>query len=901
MIRIAAVITAFALCPTLCVAQQATSRPAGPASPWPTQGSSRSQATAAPPAAVVTELDGAERLLKSGKYADCIAAAETAIASRQWSERWWHLKARAELATGKYEDGQKTYETGVDRHLRSVAMRLLGYDVYRANGDPEAAEQALDDVRALAGRSPRQYGDVASRVTIGRALLLSGADARQVLELFYDTAKKIEPGSALPYIASGELSLSKQDYALAAESFQEAAKRVGDDPDIYFGLAQAYHDDSDRANAALTRALEINPGHAGSLLFQIDNAIDREAYEQAETLIARVLETNPQQSDAWAYRAVLAHLKGDKQQEEAHRDRALGLWRTNPAVDCLIGLKASQKYRFAEGEMYQRRALAVDPTFRDAKVQLCQDLLRLGEEEEGWKLAAEAFKEDPYNVVAFNLNTLHDNLSKFAELEGDGFLVRMDAREADIYGPRVVELLKKARDTLPAKYGVEMTGSTTIEIFPQQKDFAIRTFGLPGGAGYLGVCFGPVITVNSPASRQAHPVNWEAVVWHEYCHAVTLHKTRNKMPRWLSEGISVYEERQHNRAWGQSMNPQYREMILAEGEGNAKAGEGGAGGVTPVSKLSGAFLSPPTPMHLQFAYFESSMVIEYVVERWGLSAIQKVLADLGNDVPINDALARHTEPIDKLDESFAAWLKSRAEQLAPGVDWAQPELSLDADSAAMAAWNKEHPNSFWGLLGEGRALLAERKFVEAKTPLTKLIALYPEYAEPGGPYVLMAAVHRELGETDAERAMLEKHVSLNADAVEPRLRLIEMSAGAKDWKSVESMAQQVLAINPLVPGPHRSLAQAAEAMSDRPAAIQAHRTLLLMDPLDAAEHHYRLAGLLAADQQLPAARREVVRALEEAPRFRAAHQLLLEIADKMELSATPSLASPPTTQPAGLE
>jgi tetratricopeptide (TPR) repeat protein len=454
-----------------------------------------------------------------------------------------------------------------------------------------------------------------------------------------------------------------------------------------------------------------------------------------------------------------------------------------------------------------------------------------------------------------------------------------------------VELLKKARKTLPAKYGVEMTGSTTIEIFPQQKDFAIRTFGLPGGAGYLGVCFGPVITVNSPASRLAHPVNWDAVVWHEYCHAVTLHKTRNKMPRWLSEGISVYEERQHNRSWGQSMNPQYREMILAEGEANA---EGESGGVTPVSKLSGAFLSPPTPMHLQFAYFESSIVIEYVVERWGLSAIQKVLADLGSDVPINDALARHTEPIEKLDESFAAWLKSRAEQLAPGIDWAQPDLSLDADSAAMAAWNKEHPNSFWGLLGEGRALLAERKFAEAKATLSKLIALYPEYAEPGGPYVLMAAAHRELGEMDAERAMLEKHVSLNADAVEPRLRLIEMSAGEKDWKSVQTVAEQVLAINPLVPGPHRYLAQAAEALSDRPLAIQAHRTLLLMDPLDPADHHYRLAGLLAVDQQLPAARREVVRALEEAPRFRAAHQLLLEIAAKMEPSS-------PTTQPAGLE
>jgi hypothetical protein len=144
---------------------------------------------------------------------------------------------------------------------------------------------------------------------------------------------------------------------------------------------------------------------------------------------------------------------------------------------------------------------------------------------------------------------------------------------------------------------------------------------MPGNPGYLGVCFGSLITANSPASQGAHPVNWqavlwhefchvvtlqmtrnkmprwlsegisvyeehqanptwgerpanwEAVLWHEFCHVVTLHKTHNKMPRWLSEGISVYEERQADPAWGQSMNPQYREFIL-----NGEA--------TPVSQLS---------------------------------------------------------------------------------------------------------------------------------------------------------------------------------------------------------------------------------------------------------------------------------------------------------------------------
>ena len=82
---------------------------------------------------------------------------------------------------------------------------------------------------------------------------------------------------------------------------------------------------------------------------------------------------------------------------------ALAQWSTNPEVDHLIGRKLSQKYRFAEGAALQKQALGLDADYLPAKVQLCQDLLRLGEETEGWKLAAEIFSRDGYNVVAYNL------------------------------------------------------------------------------------------------------------------------------------------------------------------------------------------------------------------------------------------------------------------------------------------------------------------------------------------------------------------------------------------------------------------------------------------------------------------------------------------------------------------
>ena len=186
-------------------------------------------------------------------------------------------------------------------------------------------------------------------------------------------------------------------------------------------------------------------------LLKADQLIDGERYTEADQILKQVLDVNPLEARAWAYRAVLAHLRSDKEGEASARRSALAQWPTNPEVDHLIGRKLSQKYRFAEGAALQKLALALDPDYLPAKVQLCQDLLRLGDEAEGWKLAAEIFSKDGYNVVAYNLVTLRDRLAGFRTLEGDGFVVRMDKREADLYGPRVLALLSRARKTLVRK------------------------------------------------------------------------------------------------------------------------------------------------------------------------------------------------------------------------------------------------------------------------------------------------------------------------------------------------------------------------------------------------------------------------------------------------------------------
>jgi tetratricopeptide (TPR) repeat protein len=813
------------------------------------------------------EVDAVRKLILTGAYESAFAEAATAAAQAPTVEDWPLLQIEATLALGRYAEAKQLVQTAIARFPVALRLRLLGCEVLRQNGDLPAARTLFAELDELAARREWAYRMPADRIALGRAALLAGADPKRVLELFLDPVKKAQPDFRESYLATGELALDKNDFALAGKVFGQAVKKFPDDAEMHFGLARAFApSDSETTTAALRTTLKLNPKHVGAFLLLAEHAINAEHYDEAEALVGEALAVNASRPEAHALRAVLAHLQADAKTEREARAAALKFWPTNPAVDSTIGRKLSQKYRFAEGAERQRQALKFDPDYLPAKMELAQDLLRLGQDEEGWKLVEQVQQADPYDVVAFNLITLRDRLAKFQTLTDEHFILRMEPKEAAIYGADALALLERAHAALTKKYGLELKQKTIVEIFPEQKDFAIRTFGLPGGAGYLGVCFGRLITANSPASRPDSGANWEAILWHEFCHVVTLTLTKNKMPRWLSEGISVYEERQQRGVWGEKMKPRYRAMILGSD-------------LTPVSQLSAAFLNPKTPAHLGFAYYESSLVVEYLVERFGLEKMKRILADLAKGVEINEAIAAHAQPITQIDAEFAERAKALANATGPKLDWAKPKPEDFASDEAAEQFVAKHPTNFTALNEQAGKFLRARQWEAAKAPLKKLIELYPNQHEEDSAYAELAKVHRELGETEEELAVLNQLAELSPDATDAFARLIELTRERKDWSAMQTNAARYAAVNPLQPLPHRAEAEAAEALGKKPAAIAAYRTLLQLDPTDPAEIHYRLARLLRETGD-PGAKREVLLALEEAPRFHAALALLLEISDQ---------------------
>jgi tetratricopeptide (TPR) repeat protein len=833
----------------------------------------------APAAAFSLDLDECQQLLVRGDFATCRSECKTAIKNGAYGEGWRMLKAEAEMALGEYQAARETLQQAMEMYSWSVKLRCRLRDALRYTGDA-ALVPALDaEIARLVEASPWRYTDAENLVLLGWLALDMGGDAKEVQEQFFQRARRNNPVHRLPRLALGQLALDKRDYPLAAETFREASETFKDDPELLFGLAEAVAgSDEEEAETLRARVAELNPRYIPLVLANTDHLIEAEAYEDAEEQLSQVLGINPKHPEALAYWAVIAHLRNDLEQERELRGEALAAWSTNPQVDYIIGRELAQKYRFAEAAAYQRQALAFDATYAPARKELATDLLRLGQEAEGWELVEAAHNSDQYDVTLYNLITLKDAVDDFATIEADGFIIRMDQHEAAVYGERVRALLSEAKQQLAAKYRIELTQPVVVEIFPHPSDFAVRTFGMPGVAGYLGVCFGNVITANSPASQDLSPANWESVLWHEFTHVITLNLTHNKMPRWVSEGISVYEERQRDAAWGERMTPAYREMILGED-------------LTPVGQLSGAFLNPKSAAHVQFAYYESSLVIEYIIDRYGFDALHAVLLDLGAGVTVNDALDRHVAALPELEEGFAKYATTLAKEFGPEVDWSAPDLTAGdgTPEERLKQFIEQHPNNFSGLALYAELLLSRENIASAEPILRKLIQLYPTATGSESPYLLLANILRQREKSDDERATLTELARIDDAAPTALMRLLELDAARGDWEAVALNAARLRAVDPLTPHPHRFLADAAEKLGRPDEALLALRSLLAVSPDDPADAHFRIARLLEQKGDRAAAKRHVLMSLEEAPRYRAAQELLLEL---VEAPATPPAAGP---------
>jgi tetratricopeptide (TPR) repeat protein len=165
----------------------------------------------------------------------------------------------------------------------------------------------------------------------------------------------------------------------------------------------------------------------------------------------------------------------------------------------------------------------------------------------------------------------------------------------------------------------------------------------------------------------------------------------------------------------------------------------------------------------------------------------------------------------------------------------------------------------------------------AESYLKKAQAIFPEYANDGGTYRLLFEIYQDEKRQDEALAQLSGWSSHDGEAVFPLTRAAEMYRARKDWKPAIRLLEAVSYINPYDADTQRALGECAAAAGDWAMAAAAYQVLLALNPPDPVGAHYGLAEAWLALGRKPEARKEVLRALELAPTFGPAQQLLLRL------------------------
>ncbi len=255
---------------------------------------------------------------------------------------------------------------------------------------------------------------------------------------------------------------------------------------------------------------------------------------------------------------------------------------------------AARNRLYAEAVEFARAAVARDDKAAGPRATLGINALRLGDIQQGRDQLERAFALDPYNVWAKNTLDMLDTFKDYSDVHTPRFELVIEKKDAPVIGLYAEALAEQAYDSLSARYDFRPATPVRVEFYRSHDDFSVRTVGL-GGLGALGVTFGRVVAMDSPAARKVGEFNWGSTLWHELAHVFTLGRSRNRVPRWFAEGLSVYEERRARPAWGEDASP----LFFAAYTG---------GQLPRVSRMNDGFMRPAFPAEVVLSYYEASLV-----------------------------------------------------------------------------------------------------------------------------------------------------------------------------------------------------------------------------------------------------------------------------------------------------
>jgi cellulose synthase operon protein C len=814
------------------------------------------QRRAAAPAAPATPFQAATRAFIEGRYTDVDTLTEKLDLKDPGIVA---LRGRAAIARGRYSDAESSLGAAASRAPSSEAALELGL-LQQMLSRPEA-RTTLSRVAALAGTS-RTAADLARAA---RALQALG-QYQEANAAFRDAAS-LAPGNAAIQTAWGDLFLEKYNKAEAVKSYQAALEIDPRWAPALVGGARALEDDNPPQAASLVkRALEINPASVDAFIFLANQAIDAERRGEARELLAKALAVNPSSLDAHSTLAALAYVEDKAPEFEAEVSKVLAISPNRGEVYRIAGELVAHNYRFEEAVTLTRKALVLTPNDSRALADLGAQLLRTGDEAEARTALEASFKIDPYDAVTFNALSLLDSLDKFDTVRDGDLILKMSKEETPVLKEYATALAHQALSTMGAKYEFTAKGPILIEMFPKHDDFAVRTLGLPGMIGALGACFGRVVTLDSPKARPPGEFLWEATLWHELGHVITLQMSNQRVPRWLTEGISEYEERRAHREWARQMDFTFA-SLLNRGE------------TIKLKDLNAAFQDPKL---IGIAYYQASLVVDHLVATFGQNGLNKLLRAYGRGLDTETALKEVLNTnFDELQAGFDSYTERTFGALQKSLVVPKDVQLAKAPLQDLRMLANENPRSYPVQLAYALALRKAGSTDEAMQVFERAAALAPSATGDDSPHAQMAELALE--KKDRTRAIAELTAFLNADFenvnAAHHLASLLKEAGVGDPARLRPVYERIVALDPFDADARAALGRMALQRNDLDAAAREFRTVIALKPIDPAVAHTDLAESYLKAGKREDAKRQTLAALEIAPTYERAQDLLLKLSE----------------------
>jgi tetratricopeptide (TPR) repeat protein len=382
--------------------------------------------------------------------------------------------------------------------------------------------------------------------------------------------------------------------------------------------------------------------------------------------------------------------------------------------------------------------------------------------------------------------------------------------------------------------------------------------------GALGACFGRVVTMDSPHAQRPGTFQWEATLWHELAHVITIQASNQRVPRWLTEGISVYEEKRAHAEWARPMDVEFAGLL-------------NRGATIKLRDLNAAYSDPK---RISLAYYQGALVVEYLDKLYGAAGLRRMLRAYGQGLDTEAVLKTALgSDFDQLQTGFDQEMEKtfgglRRALVVPGnVDL--DHMSLDA----LRKFASDNPGSYPAQMTLARALQKAGEVDEAAHAYEQAAALIPMPAGKDSPHASLARM--ALDKQDMPRAIAELRALMNVDFdnvdAARQLALVLQQSGVTDQAQLAPVYARIVAIDPFDVGAHQRLGQLAMQRRDSDAASLEFRTVLALAPVDRAAALTDLAESYQAAGKNADAKKETLAALEVAPDYERAQTLLLEL------------------------